>query len=191
MKKQFAVLALAFAVSNAFATNTPNECGNSGNNCNNGGTGSVNTVSPTISPSISVSPFIYSGNLNTNTAQGGQGGQGGAGGSASAGASAAASANNAGNTQSVSFSSPESVTIKTTGDAPSIIGSATAPCRVAIGASAGWLGGAFGIGTSVMDESCNVREISRHLYNLGLKAEAIKVMCSDETAKAAMGSLCQ
>lgn len=191
MKRTFYMLALALAVSNAYATNTPNECGNSGNNCNNGSVNpTATTPNVTINPAVSINPFVYNGNNNANISQGGQGGAGGSA-NASAGASSSAAANNAGNSQSITFTSPERSTVKTTGDAPSIIGSATAPCRVAVGASAGWLGGAFGIGTSVMDESCNLREVSRHLYNLGLKAEAVKVMCADETAKAAMGSLCQ
>jgi hypothetical protein len=32
----------------------------------------------------------------------------------------------------------------------------TAPCRVAVGASGGWLGGAFGFTGSVLDEGCDV-----------------------------------
>lgn len=75
--------------------------------------------------------------------------------------------------------------------APDILATPTAPCRVAIGASAGWLGGALGFGTSVLDEGCHIRETARVLAGLGQAAAAIRAMCQDKVAREALGKACE
>lgn len=45
--------------------------------------------------------------------------------------------------------------------APSVLANPTAPCRVAIGGSGGWIAGSFGIGGSFEDEECSAREAYR------------------------------
>ncbi len=77
-------------------------------------------------------------------------------------------------------------TIKTVGQAPDVLTTPTAPCRISVGASAGWLGGAFGIGTSVEDQGCTMRENARLLFNFGEKAAALKLMCTDPKVAAVL-----
>jgi hypothetical protein len=78
------------------------------------------------------------------------------------GGNATSSAYSGGNTQSVSIVEngnthySGSYDVRTVGNAPDVISYSTAPCRVAIGASGGWLGGAFGFTGSVLDEGCDV-----------------------------------
>jgi hypothetical protein len=74
---------------------------------------------------------------------------------------------------------PDKVTVTTVGQAPDILASATAPCRIAVGVSVGMIGGAVGVGYSVEDEGCTMRENARLLNNLGEKAAALKLMCTD------------
>lgn len=142
---------------------------------------------------------------------GGAGGQGGAGGNATGGTSSAqggnasaqggnaqggsaqggnASSNQTASTgnQSISFSGPDQ--LKTTGIAPDLLVNPTAPCRVGVGASAGWLGGAFGVNGSVMDEGCDAREDSRLLFNMGMKDEAIMRLCAKPEMATALGAKC-
>jgi hypothetical protein len=73
-----------------------------------------------------------------------------------------------------------------TAQAPDVISYPTAPCRVAIGGSAGWFGGALGIVASTEDEGCTMRENARQLFNFGLTAAAIQLMCLDANAKLAL-----
>jgi hypothetical protein len=107
---------------------------------------------------------------------------GGAGGSASGG-NATGGASNA---TAGSSTSAVNVSGARAAYAPDVLSTPTAPCRVSVGASAGWLGGAFGIGTSVLDDGCNVRETARVLWALGQRDAAIQAMCLDDTAKKAL-----
>ena len=75
--------------------------------------------------------------------------------------------------------------------APDVLATPTAPCRVSIGASAGWLGGALGFGGSVLDEGCHIRETARVLAGLGLAEAAIRAMCQDDVARKALAALCK
>lgn len=78
--------------------------------------------------------------------------------------------------------------------APDVLTSPTAPCRIGVGGSAGWLGGAIGFGTSTLDEGCDLRETSRHLSNIGQKEAAVQVMCLHEGARKALevsGVICR
>lgn len=67
-----------------------------------------------------------------------------------------------------------------------MISTPTAPCRISIGASAGWLGGALGISGSILDEGCDIRESSRMLHNLGFKESAVQVLCLHEASRKAL-----
>lgn len=102
---------------------------------------------------------------------GGAGGQGG-------------DASGASSTTTVTYSSSSEAS--RAAYAPGVLNSPTAPCRIAIGGSAGWLGGAIGFGGSTLDEGCDLRETSRHLSNLGQKEASVQVMCLHEGARKAL-----
>jgi len=70
--------------------------------------------------------------------------------------------------------------------APDAIALPTAPCRVAGGVSGGWFGGAFGISTSAMDESCDIQNMSNTLSNRGAKAASIQILCLHDNARKAL-----
>lgn len=70
--------------------------------------------------------------------------------------------------------------------APDVIAYPTAPCRIAVGGSAGWFGGALGISTSSEDEGCTLRETARLLHNLGQSGAALQVMCLNDDARLAL-----
>jgi len=70
--------------------------------------------------------------------------------------------------------------------APDVISYPTAPCRISIGASGGWFGGAIGFSGSSLDEACSRIETSRHLHNLGAKEAAVQIMCLSSEAKQAL-----
>lgn len=117
---------------------------------------------------------------------------GGNGGVRNTAISGSASNSNAGaisgsaNEQVVNFNSPGTVAysgeykLRSTGVAPDMIASPTAPCRIGVGISGGWVGGALGIGSSVLDEGCELRENARLLNNLGKQAAAVALLCNDE-----------
>jgi len=78
--------------------------------------------------------------------------------------------------------------------APDVISYPTAPCRVAVGGSAGWFGGAVGVTGSVLDENCEIMEISRRFEAMGNKAAATQVMCLSDKARQALeatGTVCK
>lgn len=81
---------------------------------------------------------------------------------------------------------PDKLTITTVGQAPDILATPTAPCRIAVGVSVGVIGGAAGFGYSVEDEGCTMRENARLLNNLGEKAAALKLLCNDEKVAAVL-----
>lgn len=70
--------------------------------------------------------------------------------------------------------------------APDVISYPTAPCRVAIGASGGWFGGAIGFSGSSLDEACSRIETSRHLHNLGMRDASQQIMCLSDEARQAL-----
>lgn len=187
MKRFFLIAALLVSTS-AFASNCGNDKPNGNADCDK---------PPVVTPTSNGSPSNRVTNLQgqlqgqvqgqlqgqNQTATGGTSSA-----SASAGSASTSSANNAGNTQSVTFTAPERSEVRTTGIAPDVISQPTAPCRIAVSASAGWLGGAFGFGGSVLDESCRRIEVSRQLYNMGRINAAVKVMCNEPEAAAALGA---
>jgi hypothetical protein len=70
--------------------------------------------------------------------------------------------------------------------APDVISYPTAPCRISIGASGGWFGGAVGFSGSSEDEGCTLRETSRQLWNVGQRDAAVQILCLNADAKAAL-----
>jgi hypothetical protein len=116
---------------------------------------------------------------------------GGAGGASTSGASAAAAAgaSNVGNAQSVQVVNSTPERIMTVGQAPDVLATPTAPCRISVGISGGWLGGAIGFGSSTEDEGCTLRENARLLHNFGQKEAALKLMCNDAKVAAVL-SVC-
>jgi hypothetical protein len=60
-----------------------------------------------------------------------------------------------------------------------MIASPTAPCRIALGAGGGWVGGALSIFGSTLDEGCDLRENARLLHNLGRQSAAVVLLCND------------
>lgn len=120
-----------------------------------------------------------------------EGGAGGTGGSAAGGAATA----NAGAATASAGSSSSAVTVSSQASraayAPDILATPTAPCRVAVGASAGWLGGALGFGTSVLDDGCHILNVARVLAGLGLVDAAVRAMCQDAIARKALGEVCK
>jgi len=67
--------------------------------------------------------------------------------------------------------------------APDILSYPTAPCRIAVGASAGWVPFGFGLNGSVMDENCEINELRRGFQELGNTAAATQVMCLSEKGR--------
>lgn len=104
--------------------------------------------------------------------------------SATGGSATGGNASGASSTTTVTYSS--NVEASRAAYAPDVLTASTAPCRVSWGGSAGWLGGALGIGGSTLDEGCDLRETSRHLYNVGQRDAAVQVMCLHEGARKAL-----
>jgi hypothetical protein len=99
---------------------------------------------------------------------------------------------------SVVFNTPEKQTIEHKGttrventpDAPAIIASPTAVCRVTYGIGGSGPGIGLSFGSSVLDEGCDAREDARLLHNLGLHAEAVLRLCSKPEMAKALGARC-
>lgn len=202
MKKTVLAIAIALACTGTWAKASDQGCESSGNTA--AGCGDNISVNPNVTSTVNTNATGIGvgiggrGGNQTQTATGGAGGSSSSsaqvGNTESSSASTSTSnASNSGNNQAITFSSPaapEKVTVKTTGEAPAVLTNTTANCRVAIGASAGWLGGAFGFGTSVIDENCEIITLSIHMHNIGLKEQAVQMMCQSERAAKAMGPLC-
>lgn len=142
---------------------------------------------------VSVGPVKAEGGAGgaaSATAGGGAGGNATAAGGSAAGGTASASAGAA-----TASAGSSSVTLNSQASraayAPDILATPTAPCRVALGASVGWLGGALGFGTSVLDEGCHIRETARVLAGLGLIVAAVRALCQDPVASKALGEVCK
>jgi hypothetical protein len=199
-QKMFRVTLMAVALAVAFPTfagnDNANECGNNGNNC--GGNSNSNN-SNAIGVGIGVgkggtaNSFAKVGDLTNKQGQI-QGQQ----------QNSSSSVKNSGNSTSVSVSEggnakqsveindvhPSEVKIKSVGFAPDVSGNTTANCRIAVSASAGWIAGAFGIGTSVLDAGCDTGRDIEILKGLGLRDAAILRACAKKELAAAMGDMC-
>jgi hypothetical protein len=97
--------------------------------------------------------------------------------------STAGAAAQSGSSQAANVLSVEAPRLAT---APDVISYPTAPCRIAIGASGGWFGGAIGFSGSSLDEACSRIETSRHLHNLGMRDASVQVMCLSDEARQAL-----
>ena len=94
-------------------------------------------------------------------------------------------------TQSLSIQNPDSMryggtyTVKNTPDVG--IGNTypTAPCMGGTNIGGSGPGFSIAVGTSWKDDECGIRETARSFNSLGLKDDAIKVLCTSEYAKAA------
>ena len=61
----------------------------------------------------------------------------------------------------------------------------TAPCMGSSTVGGAGVGFGFSVGTSWKDDECGIRETSRSFSGLGLKEDALAVLCTSEYAKAA------
>lgn len=102
-----------------------------------------------------------------------------------------ASANSGGNTQSVTVT--DSGQTQYSGkyevkNVPSVFSGnvyPTAPCMGSSSIGGAGVGFGFSIGSSWTDDECGIRETSRSFNGLGLKEDAIKVLCTSKYAAAA------
>jgi hypothetical protein len=79
----------------------------------------------------------------------------------------------------------------TTGIAPTIFANPTAPCRVAVGVSAGWFGGGAGVTASVLDEGCDARaDVALLAGVLDDRAAAVARACQKAEIAKALGAKC-
>jgi FlaG/FlaF family flagellin (archaellin) len=81
-------------------------------------------------------------------------------------------------------------TVRNTPDAPAVIASPTAPCRIAVGASLAIAGFAVGGGSSALDTGCDAREDARLLVNMGEFEAAISRLCAKPEMAAALAGRC-
>jgi hypothetical protein len=194
----FLVAALAIAFPAFSGNSNANECGNNGNNCGSN-SNSNNSNANAIGVGIGVgkggtaTSFAKVGDLTNKQGQI-QGQQ----------QNSSSSVKNSGNSTSVSVSeggnakqsveindvNPSEVKIKSVGFAPDVSGNTTAQCRIAVSASAGWIGGALGIGSSVLDAGCDTGRDIEILRGLGLREAAILRACAKKELAAAMGDMC-
>jgi len=80
-------------------------------------------------------------------------------------------------------------TVRSTGVAPDIVANPTAPCRVAVGVSGGWIGGALGLSGSVLDEGCDARADATMLVMMGYEGAAAARLCQKPEMAKALGTL--
>ena len=102
-----------------------------------------------------------------------------------------ANANSGGNTQSVTVT--DSGQMQYSGkyevkNVPSVFSGnvyPTSPCMGSSSVGGAGVGFGFSVGTSWTDDECGIRETSRSFNGLGLKDDAIKVLCTSKYAAAA------
>ena len=161
----------------------------------------ANTFAPTNTNQVEVAggastannSVVIDGAGGSATATGGQGGSGGAAtatvGSVSAtgGATGPVSQSQTvqvGGTGSGTQRIQYSGSVRTVGIAPDVGSNNTAPCRVAVGVSGGWVGGALGLSGSVLDEGCDVWRDHENLVKAGFVDAATLRLCDKpEVAK--------
>jgi hypothetical protein len=190
----FLVAALAIAFPTFAGNDNANECGNNGNNCgsnSNSNNSSATGVGIGVGKGGTATSFAKVGDLTNKQGQ-------------IQSQNSSSSVKNSGNSTSVSVSEggnakqsveindvhPSEVKIKSVGFAPDVSGNTTANCRIAVSASAGWIAGAFGIGTSVLDAGCDTGRDIEILKGLGLRDAAILRACAKKELAAAMGAMC-
>jgi len=140
-------------------------------------------------------------NKNTNTisntsrsvsnATGGVGYGGSSTSSANAvGGNSSATASNGSQTTAVTVDNRNPSSLRTVGIAPDVSAYSTAPCRIAVGASGGWMGGAFGFSGSVLDEGCDIWRDHLNLRLAGYAYEADLRLCDKPELKKLFGEKC-
>lgn len=106
-----------------------------------------------------------------------------------------AQASNAGNSQSITFTSPGSVKTTVEGtqtlkNVPSVSGPAlTTSNDTCMGSSSGGFnapGVGVSIGSTWVDGNCKMLKNSRELWNMGMKAAAMALMCTDPANREAL-----
>lgn len=138
----------------------------------------TNTVSNTSrSVSKATGGIGYGGNSSaTSSASGGNG---------------FATASNGPQTTSVAVDNRNPSSLRTVGIAPDVSAYSTAPCRIAVGASGGWMGGALGFSGSVLDEGCDVWRDHLNLRLAGYVEQADLRLCDKPELKKLFGDKCK
>lgn len=190
--------------------------GNGGGNGNNNGPRTYNTTGGTIGDTLSSSTIgdtissSTGGSVGNTTATGGSvgdtvsyskggdakatGGNSTAEGGKSSSTSQAASSSNQ---QNVNITNPSDVTqritysgTQTIRNVPNTTGipltSSNDTCMGSTSGSVAAPGIGLGFGTTWTDENCKMLKNSRELWNMGLKAAALALLCTDPRNKAAM-----
>jgi hypothetical protein len=73
--------------------------------------------------------------------------------------------------------------------APALTSSSFIACLGSVSAGAGFMGGSFAIGSTMMDEPCNLRQYALLLTTMGDAQAAKAVLCSDETVAKAFNDV--
>lgn len=119
--------------------------------------------------------------------------------SASGAASVATQGNGNGNAQNITFNSAEptpyvethqsgTTTLKTVPMVYAPPVGVTAPCYTALSAGVAVVGFGLTAGGSVEDPECTLRETARLLHGIGAQEAAVRVMCNNALAAAALGA---
>ncbi len=110
---------------------------------------------------------------------------------------AVAGATNAGNAQNITFTSPADQTTHvqyggsyTVKNVPSVSGpnlaSSNDTCMGSTSGSLNFAGFGGGLGSTWVDDNCKMLKNSRELWNMGMKAASLALMCTDGANKAAL-----
>jgi hypothetical protein len=193
------VVMLLFTCGNAAAS--PGDDGCVGN-CDDGTTGTnpvtVTTNTAVLNTNTNLNANVSENsnrntntNKNTNKATGtGYGGNSTSSANATGGNSAAF-ASNGPQTTAVAINNRTPSSLRTVGIAPDLSSYSTAPCRIAVGASGGWMGGALGFSGSVLDEGCDVWRDHVNLRLAGYVEQADLRLCDKPELKKLFGDKCK
>lgn len=108
-----------------------------------------------------------------------------------AGAESVAASNSGGNSQNVNVTDSGQVAYSgkyQVRNVPSVVGASvypTAPCMGSSSIGGAGVGFGFTIGSSWTDDECGIRETARSFAGIGLKDDAVKVLCTSKYAAAA------
>ena len=110
-------------------------------------------------------------------------------------AKSGATADNAGNSQNITFTSPEKTMQTITGNqtiknVPSVNGpmlsTSNDTCMGSVSGSLNMAGFGIGGGSTWVDKNCKMLKNSRELWNMGMRAAALALMCNDEDNRSAL-----
>jgi hypothetical protein len=108
---------------------------------------------------------------------------------------AGSASTNAGNAQSITFTSPPDTSVTYSGtqtlrNVPSVSGPALITSNdTCMGSTSGSINGAgfgIGLGTTWTDDNCVMLKNSRELWNMGMKAASMALMCTDIRTRGAL-----